>query len=467
MRWPGTDFVTRPTTAVPLLWSAAFTVALAVAYGPQQWPLVDLYGFFDQAQTLDWSRTVADAFGRGREYRPLHVLLVKLLYDMGGLHLWFYKTLVLLQFTAILATLVWILRPTDWRRCVSVVVALGCVAGLHSSQILLGLLPGHSYSLVTLLVLTMAALALEPRMKAAGWLFLPLTLMALLLWELGILAPAVVTALWLARAPGVSRTGVGATWAAVAIYAGIRLLVGNQSDAFQWVESGLGFHDASQGELGETFANAPYLFAIYNLAASTLTVLFSEPRAGKYKFLESLLHGNTPVWLWFHVISSTVTTLVVASLLFLRRRCSSRDVHLLAVGLTLMAGGSALGFLYTRDRIAVLVGIGYAILLCVALAVLWERLARRRWGRWLATATAVVLASAWTIRDAETWFRVRDTAWETYIEWTDRYEGLGGHTRPQTPLLLQLRAAALDNAPDDPRDDPDWTYTIFERGTAR
>ena len=138
------DFVSRPTTAVPLLWSAAFTVALAIAYRSQQWPLVDLYGFFEQAQTLDWSRTLVDAFGRGREYRPLHVLLVKLLYDLGGVHLWFYKTLVLLEFMAILTLLVWILRPTDRRRSVSVVVALACVAGLHSSQILLGLLPGHS-----------------------------------------------------------------------------------------------------------------------------------------------------------------------------------------------------------------------------------------------------------------------------------------------------------------------------------
>ena len=79
MRWPLSDFVTRPATAVPLLWSAALTIALAIAYGPQQWPLVDLYGFFNQAQTLDLSRTLVDAFGRGREYRPLHVLLVKLL----------------------------------------------------------------------------------------------------------------------------------------------------------------------------------------------------------------------------------------------------------------------------------------------------------------------------------------------------------------------------------------------------
>jgi hypothetical protein len=34
---------------VPLLWSALFTTALAVAYGPQSWPLVDLYGFFSDA----------------------------------------------------------------------------------------------------------------------------------------------------------------------------------------------------------------------------------------------------------------------------------------------------------------------------------------------------------------------------------------------------------------------------------
>jgi len=85
----------------------------------------------------------------------------------------------------------------------------------------------------------------------------------------------------------------------------------------------------------------------------------------------------------------------------------------------------------------------------------------------LGAAMAVVLACAWTVRAVEAWFRVRDTAWETYVEWTDRYEGLGGLSRPQTPLLLQFRAAALANAPDDPRDDPDWTYTIFERGTAR
>jgi hypothetical protein len=467
MPWPTSDSLTRPGAAVPLLWSLALTVALAVAYGPQAWPLVDMHALFANADTSDWSRTLADAFGRGREYRPLQVVLIKLLYEVGGLHLWFYKTLVLLQFTAILAVLVWILGPTGWPRTVAVLVALGCVAGLPSSQILLALYPGNVYSLATLLVLGAAALALHPRMRAIDWAFLPLTLVGLLLLELGALVPVIVTVLWLTRAPGVGRRGVGASWLALAVYAGIRLWLGNSADGLQYIESGLGFTDASRAELGELFANAPYLFAIYNVAASTLTVLFSEPRAGKFKFVESLLHGNTPLWLWVHVISSTLTTVVVGSLLVTRRRLSSRDGQLVALGLTLMACGSALGFLYTRDRIAVLVGIGYAMLLSVALAALLAHVPKRSWGRLVAGAAVVILAGAWTIRDAETWLRVRDTAWETYVEWTDRYETLGGPGRPQTELFGRLRSSALAQVPDDPRDDPSWTYRIFEREISR
>ena len=55
------------------------------------------------------------------------------------------------------------------------------------------------------------------------------------------------------------------------------------------------------------------------------------------------------------------------------------------------------------DRIVVFGEIGYAIVHRVALPVLCERLARRR-------------GAGRTVRDVETWFRVRDTAWETYVE---------------------------------------------------
>jgi hypothetical protein len=47
--------------------------------------------------------------------------------------------------------------------------------------------------------------------------------------------------------------------------------------------------------------------------------------------------------------------------------------------------------------------------------------------------------------------------------WTDRYAELGGTSQPQTELLKSLRSAALSRTPDDPRQDPTWTYVLFER----
>ena len=40
---------------------------------------------------------------------------------------------------------------------------------------------------------------------------------------------------------------------------------------------------------------------------------------------------------------------------------------------------------------------------------------------------------------------------------------IGGLTRPQTDVLEMLRRDALANPPDDPRNDPIWTYKLFER----
>ena len=73
------------------------------------------------------------------------------------------------------------------------------------------------------------------------------------------------------------------------------------------------------------------------------------------------------------------------------------------------------------------------------------------------------IAAAWIVRSAETYFQLRDAAWDSHLEWTDRYAELGGAAQPQTGILLALRTAALSSTPDDPRRDPAWTYTLFER----
>jgi hypothetical protein len=119
--------------------------------------------------------------------------------------------------------------------------------------------------------------------------------------------------------------------------------------------------------------------------------------------------------------------------------------------------GSALSFVYTRDRLGLAGGVGYALLLYVACAALLEKAPRR-----LAVGVVTIVAALWVVRSAETWFQLRDTAWDYHVEWTDRFVELGG-ARNSTDLMNELRTTALARTPVDVRLDPAWTYFLFER----
>ena len=151
----------------------------------------------------------------------------------------------------------------------------------------------------------------------------------------------------------------------------------------------------------------------------------------------------------------------------MRIEARSRDhvpgIVIAAAGLTIVVVGSALGFLYTRDRIALSAGIGYAMLVYVAIAAVLERPPIHRGAVAASVACVVIVGVGWVIRTGEAYVQMRDAAWENYQEWTTRYADLGGFTRPQTDMLTMLRKAALERVPQDPRTDPAWTYALFER----
>jgi drug/metabolite transporter (DMT)-like permease len=140
------------------------------------------------------------------------------------------------------------------------------------------------------------------------------------------------------------------------------------------------------------------------------------------------------------------------------RQRPQRDQIIAAFGVVLAVGGSVLGFLYTRDRIGLPVGFGYAMLVYVALSGLLERRAPRP-----SIPIAVLVAAlgvCWMIRTGERYATLRDTAWEYHLEW-DR-EGVA-EAAGQNPRVASLRASALERSPADARRDPAWTYKLFER----
>jgi hypothetical protein len=459
---------------LPIAWTAGCLAVSGLTFFTISWPYVDVHNNLREATTWSWGQYVHYAFSRGVEYRPLLTLALKATYQAVGLHLGVYQALVLVQFAAVLALLMWLFQPIGLRRGVAAVVALSCLVGLHTSHVLFLFVPLNAYSGALVLQLAAMALAFHPRTRGFDWIFLPLTLVALFLLESSLMILPLLVVLWWRGAPGASIRGVASAVMAFVIYAAARVWLGTPvSLAASYVGTGLGFSDATPERLRNLFEHAPWLFWIYNVVASLLTVLFSEPRAGTYRFIASLLRGETALWQWVHVLSSLLTTLVIVVSFVRFPPISERDRLLRTCGLLFLILGSFLGFLYTRDRIGLSAGVGYAMLLFVAVATMLERVDPVEAGRdavgpagvgpYVPIAVTAMLVAAWTVRVAETDVYLRDTAWDFHLEWTDRYADLGGSAVVQTPLMIALRSVALRTKPDDPKFDPAWTYALFER----
>ena len=449
---------------IPIAWVAACVVVLGYAFFTISWSYVDLYRNLREVTTWDWQQLIRFAFGGSLEFRPLSWIATKTAYQLFGINLWIYQGLVLAQFATILALLLWLFQPVGPARVVAAVIALSCVVGLHTSRILFLFIPLNAHSATLVLVLATLALALHPRTRAFDWIFFPLTAAALFMLESGLLIVPLLVVLWWREAPGIGLRGVSSAGAALVVYLTIRFTLGAPvALGSTYVSTGLGLSDATPERLANVFEHAPWLLWAYNVSASFLSVVLSEPRAGAYRFIGALLQGGASVWQWLHVGSSFLTTVVVVTLLWRYRPRSERDRLLVVAGLALLVLGSGIGFLYARDRVGLWAGTGYALLMFVAFATMLERMPGSGVRRAAIIGIVSVLAVAWNTRTAETFAQLRDTAWDYRLEWTDHFEELGGPSQPQTELLTSLRASALSRTPADPRRDPAWTFVLFER----
>jgi hypothetical protein len=445
---------------LPIAWVLGCVLAYGSAFYSIPWPYVDVYRSISDATALGWRDTIAMAFAPEIEYRPFFTLAVRAAYDLVGLRLFWYQTLVLAQFAAVLALLVWLMRPIGSGRAVAATVALSCVVGLHTSRILFGFWPLNFGSFVLGLLLLATALALDSRPRP--WVCFWLALIALFSLEWGAALLVLLPALWLARAPGADRRAVLGAFAAAAVYAAARLLFDSRDPVpLFYTESGFGFSQLDPAALHERFGDAPWLFWLYNVASTLLTVAASEPRSGVFAFTAAILEGNVPYWRWLHVSSSLVTTTVMVATL-LACRPAGRDRLLLVAGLVLLVVGSGFGAIYTRDRLGLVPGIGYGLLLYLTVVLLVDRLPSSGWRRRLAAAGIVLVGALWCVRSVEAYFQLRDTAWDFRREWQERSAELDQAPGPDR-VLAGLRRAASRASPDDPRQDPTWSQVAFER----
>jgi hypothetical protein len=281
-----------------------------------------------------------------------------------------------------------------------------------------------------------------------------------MLWlEVGILIVPLVAAAWLMKAPAATWRGVVAALAGLAAYLVARWGIGPGIHGVASTDTGFGFAMLTREQITAMFGDIPWPLWLYNVTATLMTVLASEPRTGVFRFVDLLMRGDVPSWLWVQVLSSLATTALVLGALPTIRTRPHRERVIAALGAVLAVGGSALGFLYTRDRIGLPVGIGYAMLVYVALNSLLDRQTSRR-QTIAASVLVALLAISWSIRTAERYAQLRDVAWDYHHEWY-RPEALTAVS--ENPVVARIRASALKRRPADPSADPRWTYVLFER----
>jgi len=444
-----------------VIWCIAVTLLLGSAFREIGWSYVDTANNLSAAaDSRSWHELASDALTKSVEYRPLLDLGTRSAYRVLGLNIDAYQAIVFVEFGVLLIMLVVLFRPSGWRRVAAAILALSVAVGLHTSRILFLFVPLNAYLTSLLLVLVAVFVVITPKRRIFEWVLLPLTMIALFWLELGVLIVPLVIGAWLASAPDTTWRSVVASAAGLAIYLVARLGFG-PSMGPDVPDTGLGFSMLSAADRVAMFGERPWLLWLYNVGATLMTVVASEPRAGTFRFVAALRADAVPAWMWLHVVSSLLTTLVVCLAVPGIRARATRDRLIAVFGGVLLIGGSVLGFLYTRDRIGLAAGIGYAMLVYVAVTALLERPVSR-WMSITATALVVMLGVGWSLRVGEMYVALRETAWDFHHEWT-RDEAQA----PADTIVGRMRAATLRQRPADPQHDPLWTYVLFERRFTR
>ena len=111
----------------------------------------------------------------------------------------------------------------------------------------------------------------------------------------GLLVWVVVVSAWAVGMPGISRRGALAVTALLGVYFTVRFFVFHVSTpGLDERSSGFLLATLDPDELELRFGGHPIWFYAYNVAASTMSVLFSEPQSGVFVSVRAWLQGDVP-----------------------------------------------------------------------------------------------------------------------------------------------------------------------------
>jgi hypothetical protein len=448
------------TAPLAAIYVVVAVVALSFAYDVMRMPIQRSDALQDmmdvQSSPSVYATFAANLGGSGSTggsslLRPLKFVQMKGLFELAGSHYWlvfrgFHAALLitaLFLFVRALAVQTW----TDFS---AATFALTVFTGLHTfvGTVREAFPINHTLEIVVccLIALNLVRSRGGPVIDvAAAATFLA----ASLILESGLLVWVILVTAWATGSRGVSSRGVAAVTALLALYFVTRFFFLSVSyPGLAERNSGFLFAMLEGPELARRFGDHRVVFYAYNVLASILSVLFSEPQSGVFGFVRDLRAGDVPPYLFIAVVSSLSTTGLIGWTAVARRRerRQGEPSWFLLFAVVLVAN-AAISFAYTKDEIVSLAGVLYA---CAAFAAVrsvleWDAVWRRRMLRVALGVLLGVSATLWAMRSAGLHHILRVQAWKQQNEWA-RFDPDATATTPRTSgvaLERRLRTEAL------------------------
>ena len=222
-------------------------------------------------------------------------------------------------------------------------------------------------------------------------------------------------------------------------------------------------------ELERRFGQRPLLFYGYNVGASAMSVLFSEPQAGVFTAVRAWLDDRVMPRVIIPLVTSLATTAMIAwagTGGMRRGRPLDDSARLIVLGAAVVVANAVLSFAYTKDDVMSTAGLFYALAAFGGMRIALAATPSRR----AAVALAVVLcllATGWAIRAAGLHYVLRSQAIKHQVDWVElpgRWQrgGQWPHEGVQRDLILRLRHEAVHLAiPNTRIDQPEWPARLW------
>jgi hypothetical protein len=450
----------------------AAVLAATMAYDVWRVP-VQVYDSLSEILEAQRSPSIAASFRRsldGAAYlRPARIAQIKAVHDVSGdhLHLGYrgFHVALLLAFFWLFTRALRVESGTD---ASAAVFALTVVTGLHTFPAFVReAFPINHFLEIAVLGL----LALNLAQSRGGWwadaaAALVFTLAALTL-ESGLLVWVVIAAAWASGLRGISTRGVIVVTALMAGYAALRLGVLSEAlPSLSERSSGFLLTRLEPDELQRRFGGAPVVIYAYNVGASLLGVLLSEPRDGVFVAVRSWLDGDVLPRTWIALISSLLTGALVGWA-FVRRLREGGPLdgadRLAIVAAAVLPANAVLAFSYTKDEIMAFGGVFYGLAAyAAARAALVSLATARRRGTVLAVSLVLLtMASCWAIRSLSVHQVMSRQAFRVRNDWVKAPAFLRAENRwPAAPdgvaIVEALQRQAFDAPVRNPQLVPEW-----------